>query len=165
MHDEPHQGFLDPTEDSRQQSSLGFRFSLVGDVAIPLGVAIVPTSLFLLLGILLQDMNRPGAQMPRWAIVVVVVLQTAGIIAMAVVVLMRREAISTRLTLMSQGPVKRWRISSMLIAIGCLTLFDILLNVSGAFQGARFLAWIAPPMFLIYLVVIKITFIGLRLPE
>lgn len=163
MNNDPYRSFLDV--DQKQPKTNSFRLSLAGDVAIPLGVALIPTGIFALLGALLSGANRPQAQLPTWLIITVFVMQIAGMIAMAVVVLLRLEAIMNRLTLMSQGPPARWRVLCMLASIGCLTLFDIMFNVGGMFQGAIFLWYVAFPMFLLYLVIIQITFIGLHTPK
>lgn len=160
MSDHSYQGFLDL--ELSQPTTRVFRLALAGDVAIPLGVALIPTGIFVLMGILMRNANQPPAQIPTWLAALVGMLQVTGMIAMAVVVLLRLEATRIRLTLMSQGSPARWRILSMFASIGSLTLFDIMFNVGGLFQGAIFLWYVAFPMFFLYLVMIQITFIGLQ---
>lgn len=162
MNNDAYRSFLDA--DQQQPTKTTFRLSFAGDIAIPLGVALVPTAVFTLMGLLMQDLGKPQAQIPACLAITVGGLQVVGMVAMAVVVLLRLEAIMKRLTLMSQGPPARWRVLSMLASIGCLTLFDLMFNLGGLFQGAIFLWYFAFPMFVLYLVMIQVTFTGLQQP-
>lgn len=160
--DETYRGFLDPDEPKQQQRR--FQFSLAGDIAVPLGVALCPIVLSSIASVVMAGAVNAKGKIPEWMLIAGAIVQVLMIVAMAVVVLVRLEAYSKKLVLFSDGPPRRWRRFCMLVALGGLTLFDLMVNVAGLFPGAEFFYIAAVPMFAGYLLFIQLAFAGLHRP-
>lgn len=139
-----------------------YRFSPAWDLCVPFSIAAIPAILFTLLGFVTQGLDKPGVQAALWVIVVMLVLQTLGIIAMAVVILMRFGIAFQQLALRTSGRPASWRKGTLLCAIVLILLFDILTNVSAAFAGAGTLLIPAAAAFLGYLFCIRLAFAQLE---
>lgn len=142
----------------------GLHNSVYGEILIPMIVAAVPAMLFLLLGLITQGMDVPGAKIPLGKVLLMIVVQTVGIVSMAVVVLIRFGIGSEMLRILSNGQPKLWRKCALISSIVCLLLFDISTNVAAAFAGAGFLLTGAIPAFFAYVFCNRIAFKGLGLP-
>lgn len=138
-----------------------FRLSGVWDVYVPITIAIVPAGIFLLLGLVTDGLDKPGAEPAAWLLVTMAVLQTLGIIAMAVVVLIRYEVSLQQLLLRTDGYPPIWRKLVLRLAIVFILLFDLLTNLAAALAGAGPLVFLAIPAFIAYLFCIRIAFAGL----
>ena len=143
---------------SSSNAPAAFRFSRLWDFYIPFTVAVVPAGIFSLLGLILDGLDKPGAEIPTWVIIAMVVLQTLGIIAMAIVILMRFEFGLRQLQIYTKGHPPVWRKLALILSILCILLFDLLTNVAAAFPGAAPLLIGAIPAFFAYIVCIRITF-------
>ncbi len=136
-------------------------FSRFWDIYLPLGISVIPAGCFKLLRLAADGLDRPGAGIATWQIVVMIALQTTGIVAMAVVMLIRLEIGMMQLrALCGENPIF-WRRLSMLLSMGFLTLFDIFLNVGFGFDGAFPLTAVAAFFFLLYVLGIRLSFCGL----
>ena len=133
----------------------GLGLSLYWDVFLPLGLTGVPAGIWMALSWLTGGLDQPGVKIPNVVLVAMLVLQTAGISALAFVALMRRDmAMSELRRIFPDGP-SEWRELSLAIAIVCITLFDILANLA-ALSGAAFLFLGAFPLYLAYLVFVRL---------
>jgi hypothetical protein len=74
-----------------------------GEVSIPLLAAAIPAGLFRLMGFISQGFDKPGMEPPTWSIVSMLALQTLGMIAMAIVILIRFDHGSRKLTFLTNG--------------------------------------------------------------
>jgi len=134
---------------------------VLGQVFIPLAVAAVPTGLFTLLGFITEGLDKPGIEPPLWVVVAMIAVQTLGIISMAFVILVRFDLAFRSLLISTNRQPHVWRKYTLRLSIGCLLLFDILINVSAALAGAGFLLVGAIPAFVAYLACNCIAFAGL----
>jgi hypothetical protein len=132
------------------------------EIYIPFSAAAVPAGIFALLGFVTNGLDKPEASPPFWLLVLMVCLQLAGMIAMAVVILTRMDVASKQLSEYTHGRPPAWRRFALLLSIGCLLLFDILTNISVAFAGAGPLLVAAIPAFLAYFFCGRIALAGLR---
>jgi hypothetical protein len=138
-----------------------FRLSPVWDVCIPFSIAAIPAGLFTLLGFVTKGLDKPNAEPATWVIIAMMILQTLGIIAMAVVVLMRFELGFQQLSLRTSGSPAVWRKLSLFISIVFVLFFDVLTNVAAAFAGAGPLLVFAAPIFIGYIFCVRFAFAGL----
>ena len=129
------------------------RNSKLWEIYIPLAAAGVPSGLFILLGLVTKDFAQPDAEIPFRVVLLMITPQTAGIIAMAWVMLIRLDAAYERLSLSTTGRPALWRRLTVQLSIGCLLLFDVLTHLAAAFAGAAPLLLIAIPAFLAYLII------------
>jgi hypothetical protein len=129
---------------------------------IPLAALAIPPALFELLGLVTRRFAQPGLQLPLWAIVAMIGIQTAGIVAMAFVLLWRYESLFRRLHLITQGRPSFFRRLLVGIALICLLLAEIFSNVAAAFAGAEFLHVIALGIFVGYVLFSVAAFSGVR---
>ncbi len=125
--------------------------SLLWDILIPAGIVLIPTGIFTLLRTLTSGLDRPQAAPTLTVIVGMVLLEVAGIIAMALLILSRYDAAIAQLHRATAGRPPWWRRLSLNCAMFCLLLADLLANVSAAFSGADFLLPAAAPLFTMYL--------------
>ncbi len=140
------------------ETSRPFRLSPVWDLYVPIAIAAIPAGLFTLLGFVTQGLDTPGAEVATWVVVVMLVLQTIGIVTMAVVILMRFEFGSHELSKRADGCPSFWRRLTLVSSIVFVLLFDIFTNVGAAFAGAGFLLWLAVPAFIGYVFCVRLTF-------
>ena len=138
-----------------------FRISRLWDIYIPFTVAVVPAGIFSLIGLITHGLDKPGAKIPTWVIIAMLVLQTLGIIAMAIVILVRFEFGLRQLQICTNGHPPVWRKLALILSIFCILLFDVLTNVAAAFAGAAPLLLGAIPAFFAYIVCIRVTFVRL----
>jgi len=148
--------------ESLVKDSSKFGFSRFWDIYVPLGVSSIPAGCFKLMRVAANGVDQPGAGITTWQIVLIIVLQTIGIVGMAVVVLVRMEMGVTQLRVLSGENPTRWRRLSLLLSMGFLALFDIFLNVGSAFVGASPFIAVAVLWYLLYILGIRLTFSGLR---
>ena len=152
---------MNPTTQTLEDRKKPFRLSATWDLGIPFAIAAIPAVLFSLLGLVTAGMNKPGAEVATWQIVIMLVLQTLGMISMAVVILMRWHLGNQQLSLRTDGKPANWRKAILFFSIVLLLLFDILTNVAAAFAGAGLLLPFAFPLFLGYLFCLRMAFVGL----
>lgn len=137
------------------------RNSMLWEIYLPVVAAAVPAGLFALLGWITKGLDKPGVAMPIWVIVAMIVVQTLGIISMAMVILVKSDLGFRKLMACTSGRPHFWRKSALRLSIVCLLVFDILTNVSAAFAGAGFLFAVAVPVFVAYIVCDRIALAGL----
>ena len=135
-----------------------FRLSAKWDIYIPFSIAAIPAGLFTLLGFVTKGLDKPGAEPATWVIVVMLVIQTLGIIAMAFVILMRFEIGFQQLLFRANGSPAIWRRLILFCSIVFVLLFDILTNVAAAFAGAGPLLVLAVPAFIGYIFCVRVAF-------
>lgn len=137
-------------------------FSKYWDIYLPLGMSAIPAGCFKLVRIVIDGEDAPGARIETWQIVLMLLLQTIGIIGMAVVVLIRMEMAMTQLHVVTAGNPTLWRRLCLLSSLCCLAMFDVFLNVGFAFAGAWPLIVGSVFWCFVYLAGIRLTFF--RLP-
>ena len=135
-----------------------FRLSPTWDICVPFSIAAIPAGLFTLLGFVSKGLDKPGAEPATWVIVVMVALETLGIIAMAFVILMRFELSFKQLSLRTNDNPAIWRKLILFCSIVFVLLFDILTNVAAAFAGAGPLLVLAVPAFIGYILCVRVAF-------
>ena len=134
-----------------------FRFSPLWDFCVPMSIAAVPAIIFTLIGFITQGFHEPSTRIPAWLMTSMVVLEVAGIVAMAVVVLVRSDFRMNQLSTFTNGNPATWRKRLLFVSMIFLLLFDVIFNVAAGF-GAGSLITLAIPMFIGYLVCIRIAF-------
>ncbi|MFN9720365.1 MAG: hypothetical protein ACK58L_16835 [Planctomycetota bacterium] len=137
-------------------------FSKYWDIYLPLGISSVPAGCFKLMRLVTAGADQPGAGIATWQIATMVVLQTVGVIGMAVVILLRMELGLAQLRHCSGNRMLKWRRLCLILSIMCLACFDMCLNVGVGFNGAGAFIAASVVWYLIYLIGIRITFF--RLP-
>ena len=143
------------------KNSTHFGFSRFWDLYLPVGISSIPASCFKLMRLAAAGLDQPGAGIATWQIVVMLVLQTIGIVGIAVVVLVRVEMGMAQLAAASPHNPTRWRRRCLFVSMGCLALFDIFFNV-GVFAGASPLIAVAFLWYLLYVLGIRLTFSKLQ---
>lgn len=136
--------------------------STLWDVYIPIAIAGFPACIFKLLGIVTQGLDKPGAVSPLWVIIAIGVLQTLGIVAMAVMILVRFELAFRQLSQFTKAHPPLWRRMVLTLSIVFLLLCSLLANVSIAFAGGGPLFLLAVPTFLTYIFFKRVAFAGLN---
>ena len=147
-------------DDEMRQFGQGkpFRVSPLWDLCVPFVIAAIPAGLFVLLGFIASGLDRPGAKLSFLVIVLMGVLQSLGIIAMAVVILMRYRFGLRELAMRTSGNLPIWRRLMLLCSLAFVLLFDAFTNVAAAFEGAGFLLLPAAPAFIGYIICVRIAF-------
>ena len=135
--------------------------SIAWDVVIPIILAAIPLAAFRLLGLVTQGLDRPEATLPSLVIAAMLVLQTIGIVAMAVLVFWRMGTVFSQLNARTNCQPAAWRRLAVILSVVCLLLTDILANVAAGFAGAGFLWMAAVPIFLASLACKNIAFVGI----
>lgn len=135
-----------------------FAHSTLWDIYIPMVIVAVPSGAFKLLRWVAGGLDQPGAIVPIPVAVAMAVLETIGIVAMAIVILTRFEDAFKKLSFLTNGQPPAWRRLALLLSIVCLLLSDILTNMSAAFAGAGFFLVVAVPAFIIYIVCKRVAF-------
>jgi hypothetical protein len=153
-----------PADSASNQSGLR-NFSIPREIFIPLAAALVPMALFRLVGVLAKGFDKPGVEMPMWIAVAMGIVQTLGIVTMAVAVLWRGEQKSKRVMFLSEGHPRLWRSYSLRLSLVCLFLFDIVSNLMAAFGGTGIFIYVAVPSFIKYVIFNLATFAGLKPTE
>ena len=138
-----------------------FRVSKYWDIYIPIAIAAVPAALFALLGLLTKGLDKPAANVEVWVVIPMIVLQTLGIIAMAIVILIRVDVGRKQLLIRTGGSPAVWRKVALALSILFILLFDVVTNVAAAFAGAGPLLVIAVPAFAAYLLCLRVAFVRL----
>ena len=148
------------TPDTKPQSHAptAFRISRLWDIYVPLMIGVLPAGIFALLGLVTKGMGKPGVEPPTWATVMMAVLQTLGIIAMAVVILKRFDSAMRQLSLSTHGHPAVWRKCVLFPSIVWILLFELLTNVAAAFAGAEQFFVAAIPAFVGYIICRRIAF-------
>lgn len=129
-----------------------------GEIYIPFFVAAVPIALFTLLGFIGKLLEKPAAAPQQPVVVAMLIVQTLGIIATAIVFLMRYDLVTHELHTRTLGRPHILRKFILFASLGCLLLFDVLTNVAAAFDGARFLFLGSLPFFLLYVLFNRLAF-------
>lgn len=145
-----------PLSEKPKYSLRSFRW----DVVLPLAIAIAPTCIFRLIGLFTRGLNGPRALAPTW-IFIFVALEILGMIAMALVTMMRLDFSRRRLSVLTAGQPAWWRRLFLILSIACLLLFDLVVNLSVAFAGAEIFYLVALPFFLTYLLFYYLAFFRL----
>lgn len=114
------------------------------------------------LGFITRGLDKPGIEASIWVIASMIVIETLGIILMAMALLVRFNLGSRMLTVFANGQPHAQRKCILTLSIACLLAFDILTNVSSAFAGAGFLLIGALPLFIAYVACNRLAFAGLR---
>ena len=146
-----------PIHEYTTNSERSFRLSNLWDICVPLSIAIVPTVAFTLLRIVTQGLDKPRAVIPAWVAIAMFSLQFLGMVSMAIVILVRSDFRRRQLSNWTNGNPARWRSWALGLAMLFLLMFDVILNVAGAFGGGP-LVVVAIPMFIAYLGCIYIAF-------
>jgi uncharacterized membrane protein YidH (DUF202 family) len=136
-------------------------YSIAWDVVIPIILAAIPLAAFRLLGLATQGLDKPEATLPRFVIAAMLVLQTIGIVAMAVLVFWRLGTGLSQLNARTNCQPAAWRRVAVILSVVCLLLTDILANVGAGFAGAGFLLMASVPTFLASLACKGIAFAGI----
>lgn len=145
-------------KDDFSNSNRQVGLSLKWDVALPLGIALVPMCCFALMGFLFRVLINPQAPLPSWFAGVVVVLNTTGIVAMAIVALMRCERGVHDLNVLFPNGPPAWRKSCLLLSVICATIFEVLTNLATAFAGAGVFFRAAAVFYGLYLLLVRLAF-------
>lgn len=144
------------TEQVVQQEHLAWSFG------VPLLVAVIPGILFRLMGMVASTMLKPNAAPPAWAIALMIAFQVLGMVAMAVVFLIRWDYSFRKLAILTSGRPHIVRRLLLFLSFACLLLFDILFNLGTAFAGSFDIAivlWLASvPIFTGFILCYKIAF-------
>lgn len=135
------------------------RLSLVWEIVVPTVVFAAPALLFRLLGLFSRAVNGPGPA-PPGILGAIGVVMALGIVAMALVLLVRYESLASRLRALVDAP-PAWRRWALLVSMAFLLLTSILANVAAAFEGAGMLLVAAVPTFLASLASRWVAFAGL----
>lgn len=138
-----------------------FRLSPMWDFCVPFSVAAIPAGLFTLLGFVTKGLDKPGAELTTLVLIAIFILQTLGIVAMAFVILMRLELGFRQLSLRTNGNPAIWRKNILFLSIIFILLFDVLTNVAAGFAGAGPILFLAGPLFIGYILCVRIAFAGL----
>jgi hypothetical protein len=139
-----------------------FRLSAKWDIYIPFTIAAIPASFFVLMGLMINNaLVKPAGKLDSWVLVMIVVLQTLGIIAMAVVILMRYEIGFQQLSIRTNGSPAIWRKLFLLCSIALILLFDILTNIAVAFPDAGLMLIPAALAFIGYILCLRVAFLRL----
>lgn len=135
---------------------------LAWSFGVPLFVAIIPGVLFRLMGIVASTMLKPNAAPPAWAITLMITFQVLGMVAMAVVFLIRWDYSFRKLAILTYGRPYIARRLSLFLSFACLLLFDVLFNFGTAFAGLFDIAivlWLGSvPIFTGFVLFYKIAF-------
>jgi len=142
-------------------ASVAFRISAVWDIYIPVAIAVVPASIFAMLGFVTAGLDKPNAEPSIYVTVAMVVLQTLGIIAMAWVILMRFDTGMQQLSIRSNGAPPIWRKLVLMLSLMFILLFDVLTSLAAALAGAELFLVLAVPAFIMYVSCVRIAFAGL----
>lgn len=142
------------------ETSNRYRSSNLWDYYVPIFIAAFPPLMFLLLRLVTTGLNRPNAEIPAWQNYTMAALQITGMISMAILILVRYEFGKRQLLSRAQGQPSIWRHLLLKFSMACLLLFDILANV-GVFARAEFLFVAAIPVFVVYIISMRLTFSGL----
>ncbi len=135
-----------------------------GEIYVPIAVAAIPLGLFLLLGGIFRALTELGKEPPEFFLIALLVVQISGMIAMAVVFLMRYDAVTTELRQRTHDNPPGLRQLCLLVSLGCLLVFDVVTNVAAAF-GTTFLFIGSIPVFVAYVVFNRLAFAGLKDPD
>ena len=138
------------------RNALGF--SKFWDIYLPIGISSIPPGCFKLIRVAADWLDQPGAGIAPWLMAAVLALQTAGIIGMAVVILLRIEIGMKQLRVACGETPILWRRLGMLMSMVLLAMFDIFLNVGVAFADAFPLIAVSGAFYLLYLLGIRLTF-------
>ncbi len=139
--------------------------SILWEIYIPFLAAAVPAGIFALLGLAQRGLDQPNAEVPDWKLAIISALQVLGMIAMAVVILVRFDHASRELSNYAQGQPAVWRKLALVISIGWLLVFDVLTNLAASLAGAQLLLVLAIPAFLGYLACGRVALMGLKESE
>ena len=136
-----------------------FRLSAKWDIYIPFTITAIPASFFVLMGLVINnDLRKPPGIHDIWVPVTIVVLQTLGGIAMAVVILMRYEIGFQQLSIRTNGSPAIWRKAFLFCSIASILLFDILTNLVVAFPDAGLMLFPAALAFIGYIFCLRVAF-------
>lgn len=149
---------MKPPDDPTVVSEPFFR-SAKWNIYIPLTIATIPACFYVSAGLILDWLlNKPMEQGDAWVHDIIVLLQLAGMFAMAYVILMRYEIGFKELFERTDGRPAVWRKAFLLCSIACILLFDILTNLAAAFPDAGLILVPAPFAFIGYLLCVRIAF-------
>jgi hypothetical protein len=136
-----------------------FRLSAKWDIYIPFTITAIPASFFVLIGLLNNNaLVKPPGKIDSWVLVMIVVLQTLGFIAMAVVILMRYEIGFQQLSIRTNGSPAIWRKAFLFCSIALILLFDILTNLVVAWPDASLMLIPAALAFIGYIFCLQVAF-------
>ncbi len=135
---------------------------LAWNFGVPLLVAVIPGILFRLLGMVGSFMSKPNTEPPGWAISLMILLQILGMVAMAVVFLIRWDYSFRKLATLTSGRPHIVRRFMLFLSFACLLVFDILFNTATALAGSLEIAailWLASaPVFAGFVLGYKFSF-------
>lgn len=132
-----------------------------GEIYVPIAVAAIPLGLFLLLGFIFRATTEIGKEPPKFFVIALLVVQFSGMIAMAVVFLLRYDAVTTELRQRTDDCPPALRKFCLMASLGCLLVFDVVTNVAATF-GTTFLFVGSIPVFVAYIVFNRLAFAGLK---
>lgn len=135
---------------------------LAWNFGVPLLVAVIPGVLFRLMGMAGGYISKPNAEPPVWAITLMIVLQVLGMVAMAVVFLIRWDYSFRKLAVLTSERPHIARRFMLFLSFACLLLFDLLFNIATALAGSLDIAvvlWLgSAPIFTGFVFFYKIAF-------
>jgi len=125
---------------------------------IRIAVTAAPAIFFSLIGLITRGLDEPGAKVSPALMVALLLLQSLGIVAIALAALMNFGIAQQRLARLNSGVVPAWRQSLLWIALSMLVLFYVLANLGAAFAGADMFLIAACPAFLGYVAMERLAF-------
>jgi hypothetical protein len=120
-----------------------------------------PALFFSLIGIITRGLDQPGAGIGLPVLVGLVVLQSLGIVAIAIAAVINSAVAHQRLERLTTGAVPLWRKTLLRIALCLLLLFYVLVNLGAAFAGADLFLVAAGPIFLGFVALQRLAFLRL----
>lgn len=139
-----------------------FRLSAKWHIYVPFMITAIPSSLFVLLGLVIKfALNSPERQLNVWILNLITVLNTLGVIAMAVVILTRYEVGSQELFARTNGRPAIWRKLFLWCSIALVLLSDIFTNLAVMFPDADVMLIPAAIAFIGYILSVYLAFFRL----
>ena len=102
-----------------------------------------------------------GAATPGWMLALASCLLLAGSVVMAVVLLIRFDQASKRLSELTNGSPSTHRRATLLFAMVMLLLFDLTVNLATGFAGGAVLLLVGVPAFFAYVILGRLALSGL----
>jgi len=146
-------------DDSFPTTPEPLRFSAIWDVCVPVSIAAVPSIAFTLLRLVTKGLDKPGdVDIPAWVMIAMIVLQLVGMLSMAIVILVRSDFRMKQLSAFTNDNPAVWRKRLLTASMFFLLLFDVIFNVAAGIRGAGPLVILAIPMFIAYVICIRVAF-------
>ena len=115
----------------------------------------------MLLGLVTEGLDKPNAKISASVKIAMGVLLVTGMVAMAVVILIRFDRGMKQLSIRTHGRPPAWRRITLVVSLMFMLLFDVLMNMAAAFAGAQPFLLVAIPVFVLYLLCVRLAYVGL----